>query len=653
MKALLYSFFCLITFLPASEQQAQSLLNEGLKLESEGKYLEALDLWSGAMTKLDEADFAIGRAYIRVATEQQLRNKYRMASSMYFWGLSAESVSTNLTALQQEVDYLKPILSRDNYSFLKKLINQRKPEIFRYLQGYWEVQDPTPATRNYNERLIEHWQRIAYARANFNKRDNTVYGTDDRGEVYVEFGEPDRMLREKLFLSLGDIEYYCQLIGCGEILPLEVFRLHQQPEVEIWVYDRFNDDMRYNLIQIFGTPPDGNFSLLNSLDDFIPTRAFSIGQRYELAEIGRARGVSPRKNWLTPGMLLQFIYYEKYMAVDYYFTQRYMDMEAYFLSQDDPRKTKSQGQVERDHSLNISIRERSAAPEEESTDEKSLTNIPLHYYTYRFMKEGIPVAAVFIQSDPTEALRFDNELNDNILFTEDDDTAAVRSLYYEMKHGINVDDGNMSRLAHDRVDIPMDFSMGLSQKKLSFFMLPMNPEYSVTAYAELYNYHPESVSFKETAFESAMRGMGQIKLRLDEPLKADTGKMLISDLMLGYDLDEDAEESELFPFTISHEKVIPRQKDLVLYFELYQVLRKGMFNMQISVTPDGGLLGRRDQENQVTLSVDLSARNNIFAETLQIQTRSLQPGKYNMNLQLMHKETGQVIKRKVEFRITD
>jgi GWxTD domain-containing protein len=47
-----------------------------------------------------------------------------------------------------------------------------------------------------NERLLEHWERINYARKHFTKNETTVYGTDDRGLIYVKYGNPDAILKK-------------------------------------------------------------------------------------------------------------------------------------------------------------------------------------------------------------------------------------------------------------------------------------------------------------------------------------------------------------------------------------------------------------------------------------------------------------------------
>ncbi len=56
-----------------------------------------------------------------------------------------------------------------------------------YWNHYWSIRDPLPQTME-NERLIEHFIRIAWARLEFGR---TSWPWDARGDFYVRYGEPD------------------------------------------------------------------------------------------------------------------------------------------------------------------------------------------------------------------------------------------------------------------------------------------------------------------------------------------------------------------------------------------------------------------------------------------------------------------------------
>ena len=56
-----------------------------------------------------------------------------------------------------------------------------------YRDRYWEKRDPDPRTDE-NERLLEHYVRVAYSRIEFGPK---KWPWDDRGMFYVRYGEPD------------------------------------------------------------------------------------------------------------------------------------------------------------------------------------------------------------------------------------------------------------------------------------------------------------------------------------------------------------------------------------------------------------------------------------------------------------------------------
>ncbi|MBT5829702.1 MAG: GWxTD domain-containing protein, partial [Candidatus Latescibacteria bacterium] len=78
------------------------------------------------------------------------------------------------------------VASRRDLKVYERISDAEKDEVKR---RFWTRTDPSPLTR-VNERLIEHYRRVAYARTNFGQG---RFPWDDRGEVYVRFGEPDHM----------------------------------------------------------------------------------------------------------------------------------------------------------------------------------------------------------------------------------------------------------------------------------------------------------------------------------------------------------------------------------------------------------------------------------------------------------------------------
>lgn len=82
---------------------------------------------------------------------------------------------------------------RTPYEDISLLASERETEAFKQakdrqvlLQQFWKRRDPTPIT-DVNERRVEHFRRVAYAREHFG---SAVFPWDRRGEIYVRYGTP-------------------------------------------------------------------------------------------------------------------------------------------------------------------------------------------------------------------------------------------------------------------------------------------------------------------------------------------------------------------------------------------------------------------------------------------------------------------------------
>ena len=73
-----------------------------------------------------------------------------------------------------------------------------------YLEQFWARRDPDILTK-INERIIEHYRRIWYARTFFSEN---AYPWDKRGEVYIRYGEPDHRSRstDRQFIQTAEVE---------------------------------------------------------------------------------------------------------------------------------------------------------------------------------------------------------------------------------------------------------------------------------------------------------------------------------------------------------------------------------------------------------------------------------------------------------------
>ena len=83
---------------------------------------------------------------------------------------------------------LKAILTDDQADSFLQMTDEKQRE--EWLRKLWKSKDPTPTTER-NEFKEEHERRVAYAKYYFGSYFKGERLWDDRGKVYVKYGEPD------------------------------------------------------------------------------------------------------------------------------------------------------------------------------------------------------------------------------------------------------------------------------------------------------------------------------------------------------------------------------------------------------------------------------------------------------------------------------
>ena len=177
----------------AAQADAAVLYKRGISYRKVGEWEKALDAWRKAKAELDaqnKVDPQIGFDFIEVVTEQQLESHYGTATQMYFWGLADQSWVDHKKLVLEEIERVLPLLAENDSKRWRALVKADDSSVLSELRQYWIQRDPVVPSEA-NERLIEHWQRVTYARKEFNKGGGSVYGSDDRGLIYVKYGEPD------------------------------------------------------------------------------------------------------------------------------------------------------------------------------------------------------------------------------------------------------------------------------------------------------------------------------------------------------------------------------------------------------------------------------------------------------------------------------
>lgn len=113
----------------------------------------------------------------------QAQREFDYAQAQALFEKYIQTLPSEEQALYLDMTY---VASGADLKIYKRVSDVEKEDVKR---RFWTRTDPSPLTQ-VNERLVEHYRRVAYARANFGQG---RFPWDDRGEVYVRFGAPDHI----------------------------------------------------------------------------------------------------------------------------------------------------------------------------------------------------------------------------------------------------------------------------------------------------------------------------------------------------------------------------------------------------------------------------------------------------------------------------
>ena len=155
------------------------------------QYDEGLGLVSQLIDKFGEEAFP-GLYKIRLQlTASKYQETKQFNQSLEAYEAYLETIDSKERELYTNLAYVS---SEDPTEELVWNTEAERKEVWR---RFWAAREPDPSTEA-NERLIEHYRRVMYARIHFSRGQ---YPWDRRGEIYIRYGEPDD--RQNLFFSDG------------------------------------------------------------------------------------------------------------------------------------------------------------------------------------------------------------------------------------------------------------------------------------------------------------------------------------------------------------------------------------------------------------------------------------------------------------------
>ncbi len=600
----------------AVAQDLSFYYNEGVDQSKYGNYDEAVLIWKQGFKLLSARgihDPRIGIAMLEIVTRNKLKKYYEDASRIYLWGLENPEMEKHYETFKKEVEMVSPLLFKEEQEEWKELIEAKDPDVINKIREFWFTHDPIPVTE-VNERLIEHWERINFVRHSLINNDgeklsiskslsepgirkntqvegfttnmNSVYGTDDRGVIYVKFGEPFEIKTQNL-LAGADFS----------LVSFEVQQKLQQyvryDDYTIWKYR--NIIPGETTLFIFGAKEGSTYGLMNSLDEFVPTRTY--------------RNTPGRNSSRIPlGTYIQmFVYYEN-REFDKHFKRRYYEILKMLQQNSYPtllRDLRSR-YINEDMFNAVKL----YGPQELSDIEMFIQPLDIIFTQNRLLNDNNqPQIAV------TALSYLDNEQNYGI-----DEIVNLSKLdHYTLIHTLITRDSTLNQL--DRFTEVPSTKFGYSS---TFNMNQTDQESYFTLVAEMYD-PQKSASLKASIESGYVPYLGKTTFRVKPPLDPDMTKLELSDLIIGYTIPEEINAAE-FPFPVVPSEEIPEDENLQIYLETYHLTlgadSRSKYTVEFRVAKSGkpGILARirGQKENKELLSqtytfdsASTTARDNV------------------------------------------
>ena len=667
---IILSFFLLL-----SPPQHDSIFVNGEKELEKGEWKKALNIWYSAKQKISNAkdiDPRIGFNYIKFVTKTNKEKYYSLAAELYFWSLKAENFDEYGEYLHEEMERLKPIVNSDVYEFWEELYEQNYHKLLTEIKSFWVKINPYPSSK-YNERLIEHWERIAYARKDFTEAKNTVFNTDDRGIIYVKYGEPDRKKRRNIFVTSVTEPTSGTIINLNNNLFVSF---------ELWYYDF---EKKKTISFMFGKPANGgNFGLQPGIFNIIPvagnrissylnnsmsTNNLSQLESGSISNLGRQESNlnnSSNNSFMEQtrqitrngaDLMLKYAVLDRIAAIDHYHYDLFHEMTADIvrtssISSGEPFSTSANSNL-----MKYEAKEKSNAlardtdsPDNTTETKSNLGNLEINYKIYNFLNENYTALHM---------VAVDNHNFENLLALHIAKQTSQIKPYRIDTFYIYDDDWNIIK------EDPQLYSVNsISDKSMPFYLFSEESELynnnnTLLFVSQLVNFNAPNLKDAKhihKKFNAEILGSSEnhiINFTNDISVNYANRQLMLSDPFFSIVTEEDT--TQRIPFTPYLNPIFKKEDSPKVYFEVYGVKKFKDYNAKVyfEKVKDNGKI-KRDKETSITLNYVSEGKINKNWFSVNLNNLSVKNNDYqNYNLVLMVYRPGQdfKLKKKVSFKL--
>ncbi len=670
-KSIFLSVVFLISFKAVALSSQADYYEEGVKAKESGAWVKALNIWEAGRRHLEEggmSDLRIGIAYIETVTEQQKEFYYVNASDMYIWGLRGSNIEEHQDEIVEEADRIIPLLVDEDKKIWKDLRKKHIKTLRNKILDFWDGKDPIPGTKE-NERLIEHWERIAYSRKNFRRNKNSPYKTDDRGTIYIKYGKPDNIKQGNLGEDMGELHFWASEIDNSlkdagyqierNIDPVETIKSRVSSsyfgtEYESWKYVKTASEEP--LVFLFGSPEGRGYHLVNSAEEFIASRAWGKSSSLVFTYAGPKEKGKIEVS-ISPGSILQLMLYKKIMLVDHSFARRFDDLENEWMrsltsgTPNVPHPSVIRGYKDRYTNADTYDPKKLYGIQEVSDLRETIKPITINTSQFRLLdKDNTPRMSVLAVSYPSVSSAADmREILAGNLPEQD----------FRLKNTLIIKDADWKELDR-KVHIPKDkydnfslFTLDHSDSTRNYTITSETIDTYGKGQFDEFSLHDLNKLGEEVNF-------GKAELSRIPPLSADYSSLEVSDIITGIQLPEEYRKSD-FPFPLLPVERISKTDLLYVYVEAYHLSLdpqgKVRFSIRYSIAPaeEEGfferVILRRNMQDEISQESIIESDSSTSKQTIMFDIQNLAVGDYKFIIEVKDLISGQTKHRTGRFKI--
>lgn len=599
---------------------------------------------------------ALGFRFIESVARYEKFEYAELATEIYFWGLQADEVKPYQTLVEREVNYLYALLSPEKKAEFNDLLERQDPGIYEKIRQFWKTRDVVRSSDK-NERLLEHWQRILYSKKYFTKNDTTVYGTDERGDIYIRLGKPNEIrtghfgssaveVRTKLY-DLQDRGFLSPSGSALHQMQQEILTSVIPAQYELWQYNDVGESDDEHIFFLFGRKEgDGPFGLRNSVEDFIPQEVFS-----------RALGNRGSGNDIRVANFLQFMYYSDLATVHMFFGNRLNDYDRAWREAIGGTRINAgylRNNISRRKAEEATERVYNAAPEDVSSYQRQLQNYNMDVLEYRFLdEEGSPELLYVVASSP-------QKLIGDYGFNIDDPGESSRGGAYDIHllQGISHFDHDYARLGKNMDHLKQEYQSVQGETGDTYtshsIALSEKPDNYAVAFSELY-YSVEGNEENPDAW--SLLGMNINETERIPTLDFESGELTLSDLVLGSTARDRISVRGQEIGVLENGRMITEGDNLQVYFEAYYFDVAGpdysRYEVEYRVESSGRSWWPFSSSTEQSHTWEAVADGWYDFQFFEVEAIDRGPGRYELHIEITETETGRKASRSIEFEVLE